>query len=769
MVRFLIILLLFLTSKSTFAFCQEESSSDVDFFQEKFPQTDTYDYQITSNDLVGWYFPIQAGETSFQGLGVTVEFSTGDQALNKSIVVIGTEYNAAIDYGLNFKENNNSIRVSRHVRLGDHIGFFDTDAWDNNLLKRNTNYILNIEIDETRFRYSICEKGFEQDKKYEYEFSGLANSYFREQLQQFRLAVAVSLKGYATQNLKVYDLGYGVGVEPILPQTAIRYAHIKNKNSSLYMRRFGTTGTSDHMTQAALSNSANDIFKVEPNREINRLPNQYPVTIKALYKNTFVAPEGCSTLNNAYIRETESTDCNVWTMSRESGKDWQIKNNHSNGLLYVLQNSTAANANLLQATEGVPVSSEWILEDVYIASPLPDGYYKLKVYASGKYMRAYLKDNRPDVYIVQHSEDGSDADVWYLEKQPEGTYSIRNIDSEKYLCVLGGSFAPDAYLSQKTKFDGYASEKWIIEADGGYYKIKNFASGKQICIRYDYLTEDEYFIQTSEKHASTSRLQIIPVDLSKTDPISGMYMLKNTYTNMYLTVQNESTATNAQLVTTNNPSTVASLWTVEKREGGAYILRNVKSNKCAALQYRSNLEGTNIVQVPSDNISGEHLWHLYKSEVPIPNIYFFNNIYSGRSMYIQNSSGTPGAYITQQSSNNLEDTRMRWQLIPVSRIETEDDNEATTRIATDIAEMDQHEMTNEIVIKKSNNYYTIQSRSKKIKSVSVLSINGATLKKETANSYTCEINLSDLNTAVYVINILLEDNSVESRKVLISK
>lgn len=765
--RFFVFLLLFLISRSTLAFCQDEDLNNVDFYQEKFPQTDQYDFQIASNDLVGWYFPIQAGETSFQGVGFTLEFSTGNQALNKSIIVIGTEYNAAIDYGLNFKENGNSIKVSRHVRLGDHIGFFDTDAWNDNLLKRNTNYILNVEIDETRFRYSICEKGFEKDKKYEYEFTGLAGSYFRERLQNDRLAVAVSLKGYASQSLKVYDLGYGVGVAPIIPQTAIRYAHIKNKNSNLYLRRYGSTGTADHMTQAALSNSVNDIFKITPNREINRLPNQYPVTIEALYKNTFVAPEGCSTLNNAYIRELQSTDCNIWTLGKVSANDWQLKNKHSNGLLYVSQNSTSPNAYMQQATQSVPVSSNWQFEDVNIAAPLPDGYYRIKVVASGKNMRVYQKDNRADVYIVQHSGDGSDADVWYLEKQPEGTYSIRNIDSNKYLSVEGDSFAPDAYLTQKTNFNGYASEKWIVEQDGGYYKIKNFASGKHIGIRYDYLTENEYFIQTSEELASTSRLQISSVSYSNPDPISGMYMLKNTFTNMYLTVQNESTATNAYLVVTDNPSTTASLWTIEKNAGGAYLLRNVKSKKCAALQYRSDNEGTYIVQVPSDNISGENLWHLFESDVPIHNIYFFNSVYSGRSIYIQNSSETPGAYVTQQSSNNLEDIRMRWQLIPVSRTVTEE--EATTRMATDVEEKGKNEMTNEIVIQNLNNYYTVQSFNKKIKSVSVLSINGTTLKMETANSYTCRINLSDLNTAVYVFNVVLEDNTVESRKILISK
>ena len=243
------------------------------FSKMYYPQRDAPDFSF--GDVVGWNIPLNITDPIFQGLGVTIEFSTEENIWNNSILIIGSPYQQSIDYGIDFKENGNTINVSRHVALGDKIGFYNTGSWHKNILKRNTRYVLTVEIDETRFRYSLYEKGFEKDIKYNYEFYGLSGSYVRSRMKASGIAVAVSKRFYHTQTLRVYDLGFGVGVKPIIPERDIRYAHIKNKHSGLYLRRAGNVEIGDFLEQHILSGSANDMWRIAPSMQSNRTINNY--------------------------------------------------------------------------------------------------------------------------------------------------------------------------------------------------------------------------------------------------------------------------------------------------------------------------------------------------------------------------------------------------------------------------------------------------------------------------------------------------------------
>ena len=744
----------------------EQNVEKSSFNQVIYPQTATPDY--VKGGLSGWYFPIKIEQgTTFQGLGFTIEFSTGNTAMNKSIIVIGSEYQSAIDFGLNFKENNDYITTSRHVKLGNKIGFFDTDSWNKNILKRNTNYVMDIQIDETRFRYSLYEKGFKDDIKYEYEFYGLTSSYLRQRLVEDRLSVAVNVKNYAVQYLRVYDLGYGIGVDPIYPKPAIRYVNIQNKNSGLYMRRYGTTGVSDYLTQAVNSQSANDMWRIVPLRQFDRKPNQYPVRIESMYKNTYIGPQNCSKQEDAYIYESISSDCDRWTLSKDGELYWTMTNTFSNGKIRVYNDSKSEWAYVTQAVNTTPISSKWLFEDLTFSPPFATGYYTSKVSASNKYMQPQNKDARAGTYIVQNSNDHSDAKVWYIELQPDGTYSIKNADTNMYLAVEGDAFAMDAYIIQKNRFDGYASEKWIIERDGFYYKLRNLASGKVICIRYDYLTEGEYFIQTSmDTQAATRLFEINSITYSVDNSFGGMYKLRNTHTGLYLAVELKSTQPGAYLRSAVTADTNSSWWTIERQDGGASVIRNVKSNMCVTVLNRNGSEGAYLVQEPINGITGSSLWHFHKSEVASSNIFFINNVFSGMTFVPQDMTTTASTYIVQRYSGN-QDRRMRWELIPVSRdIEDPILNERLYRENTLDTTQEGNLMLNKVsFVQCDENVWNISSTEIGIKNISIISMNGRILKSVDIDSFMYQINLSSLSQGIYFISVKLKDGSMKVKKI----
>lgn len=638
------------------------------YYKEVRVQRATPDIGTVGIDMRGWYFPLKATSQTNPGFNVTIEFSTGATAVNKSILVIGTEYlTKSIDYCLEFKENGSSISVSRHVQKGSTRGFYTTNSWQKNLLKRSTNYVLQVDIDETRYRYSIYEKGKEDQVKYEYEFYGLASSYFRQQLMFKQLAVLVSCQTYAAQVLKVKDLGAGIGVSPILPKTDIRYAQIRNINSNLLLRRQGTTGKNDFIIQRGFSNSANDLWEIIPQRQTDRIPSKYDVVIRSLYKNTYINPLNCSRADNVQLIERSVDDCKIWTLMKDkiTSNHHYLINTNTKGFAYVKDNSTAPDAQILQKVSDIPISSRWQIETIRYQAPLESGYYIIQNVSSQRYLSVLHKNADEDAYVVQHSNDHSDAKVWYLDKQPDGTYSIKNMDTGRYLTVLHEVFHPDAYIVIRSGFQ-YGSDKWIIDKRGDHYLLKNLASGKSIHIQNNGTGEDNYVQQESDL-STTSTWNILPVSFETKKPLGGMFKIRSTYTQMYLSVgTNIGENGEGDLITTGKADTNASWWTIENYENGAFLLRNVRNSAYATVSGRSGEEGARIILEPwRDRMEGHSLWHLHSSDVPIPNIYYLVNVFSGKAIFIQGSSSVPGTPITQQTVN-LQDNLMRWELIPVT-------------------------------------------------------------------------------------------------------
>lgn len=462
-----------------------------------YPQTLTPDF-TSGEDLVGWFMNLPVTSADFQGLSVTIEFSTGPTIMNQEILDIGSNYEGTIDHGLMFFEHNNQILVYRHVKQGSTYGFFKTLSWNTNILKRNTNYVLTVEIDETRYRYSIYEKGKETEKKIEYEFYGLASSYLKQRWIDGGIAIGVSKQKYMVQTLGVNDLGYGTGVIPIPVEMPVRYGHIVNKNSGLYLSRYGDTAPSDYIDQNPISGTCNDIWKMQTFFQNNRPLLNYGVEVSNMYLDAYIIPKDCSKDENIYLKEARSSDCKDWSMERSASTSnyFYLKNQNSGKYMVVEGSSKSAGSYIIQSSNKSDPSSLWSFNNIQLEAPLKTGYYSIRNINSNKYMSVLNKSTTIGTYIVQHSDDKSDSKLWHIVKQPDGSYTIRNISTNRYVSVQNYSFIENAYIDQQMKVKG-ASQKWIFIKENDKYMIKNFASGEKLYVNFDLKDENEYILQNS--------------------------------------------------------------------------------------------------------------------------------------------------------------------------------------------------------------------------------------------------------------------------------
>lgn len=421
---------------------------------------------------------------------------------------------------------------------------------------------------------------------------------------------------------------------------------------------------------------------------------------------------------------------------------------------YIVQNSNLADPSAL-----------WSFLPLHIETPIETGYYGFKNLNSGKDLSVLNKSPESGAYIVQHSFDNSDSQVWHVVKQPEGTYTIRNISSNKYLSVEHDSFAEHEYINQQLKVEG-ASQKWIIVKEGDKYLLKNYASGQYLHVYFDLKDEDEYLLQSSTPKIS-SYWNILPITYDVPIQTGGVFNIKNPHTGYYLSVQNGGTTSGDYLIDTETGTGKESWWTLELYENGAYLIKNVKSQMYMTVKDWSEVEDAYIIQTPSDGTAyGSALWRLM-CEPDIPNFYWIRSVFSGKVIYTLYGSTKPNSYITQHTVTGgdptLYDKNFRWQFIPVNRTEITKSESAK---ATDKISNNQTQ-PNKIELTQSNNIFNIHSTTEKIKNIDVISIDGRIIKKQKINSNDTEMDLSSLAAGVYILNIDLDNNSHESKKIMI--
>lgn len=739
-----------------------------------YPMTTLFEFMDGTN-MIGWYdntISISSTKTN-PGFSIQVFFSTPKTPLNESILVIGKEWEDTIDHGINIKENNSTLKMIRHVQRRSTAGFYESNAWNPNLLKRNTNYCLEVEIDETRLRYAIWEEGKPEMKTYEYEFYGLESSYLKDVLSQSRLAYAVNLH-YFPQKLIIDDLSSGVGVEPVVPTPTVRWGHLINLNSQKYLGRKGTTSLGNNIFQNPLSGSANDIWEMYPNYDSKRTPLLYNAIFKNLYSDEYLAPLKCQQGNNIPLHETSETECNEWKIVKNVENDsyFNIKNNHTYGYISVKDKSKKDMAPIVTNESSTGTECSWNFVDLNLKAPIETGYYSIQNKNSSKFLYTRYRSVSVGEYIVQHSYTGTNQNLWYIEKQPGGFYTISNMDSKLYMEVQGGAFYDNAYITQAAS-SSFGYRKWVLKRSNeeDTYTIQNLASGKYMVVMNASTSEDSYIIQNSG--GEDNKLWILKKENFNPLPstwsgLGGVYKIKNLYTNLYLVVKDASISQGEYLIGWDSADTKNAWWSIIQKDNGTWLIKNLNSQQYINVEGNSMGEGAYIIQRSKpDKDTGSFLWNIIRANVAAPNIFFLKNVRSGRYIHVRNDLQTPGAWITQQYGETQwgPNNKMRWEFIRV-----ESPTSATLSFKSSSID-DQEDLVlllSELKIYSiADKVFKVSSNNKKMYQIQIMSVTGQLLNQYNVRNIQYELNMSNKPAGVYLLNVIYDDKSSETRKVLV--
>lgn len=622
-------------------------------------------------DLKAWKVPgvvIKGGDAINDGFSIKADFTTPEAPCSKTILTIGAMVGTQFFKALSITQDSSNITLCRQVMLGSEVKEHRVEAWTKGLLKNATNYTLLLEMDETRCRYSIWETGDESGKKYEYEFYGLSNSCVKDILSQpgCVFSVAASIAVYKVQNLVITTLGHGIGVKLPEPKTDVVLGRMSNFNSHKYMTLFnGILSDHNFMVQHSLHQGGSCIWEMIPLYQASRTPLSYKVQLLNLSSNMYLSVNNCLIYNKTPVINVINSDCLTWTMNREMSKSGYFKlwDTATTTYAVVQDASVADNAPVVTWESAYTANSFWDFERVAFHSSIDTGYY-LIINKNSNYEVSPALASYESQTVVQYPQFDLGNKVWYIQKDAFGLYTIQNVDSKKYLVVKNASLADNEEIIQWSSAGG-GNSKWIIQKQPhtDYYTFQNVHSDKYMSVYMASKGSGVSLVQMGSG-GDEKLWKLEKYDFSTPRQVSGLFKLKNIYTNLYLGVQEKSQLIEARLVSRKTVNDASGWWTLIKMEDGGYAIKNVGSQLYANVAGASIDENAIVIQYHMDKgtYKGNSLWTLIPDNLGVQNIYWIRNVHSGKFLFFDSIEYQDEIQAIQVSSDH--NMMHRWFLEP---------------------------------------------------------------------------------------------------------
>lgn len=617
-----------------------------------------------------WKVPdliLQGGTAINEGFSVEVDFSTPKSFSNADILTIGSSINSSFESALSICDHNGILAVKRKVRLGDVSKDFYYDAWNSSSLTLQTNYVLKIEIDENKFRYSIWETGNEKTKKYEYEFYGLFSSCVKEILTKSSSIFSIAINPiYQIQKVQVQTLGYGIGVKDLpIPITSF-WGGIRNVNSSKRMILYNNVPTDgNNIVQSEAWGGS--LWQVSPVYQNNRIPDAFNIRLLNIYSGGKLGIKDCAIYDRTPIINTFNDNCSVWQINKSMLRDNSFKlKNIYNGTYAVVENaSIEENARVVEYESAITNNGHWKFEKATFSTPLTDGYYYIQNKNSSMFLEAENAQIENGVRIVQYPNSRTFRNVWYVKKEDSGLYTFQNIDTRKDMVVQNASMEENVNIVQWWP-NSIGNEKWVIDKqlNTNFYTIKNVNSAKYMVVRSASLLSGEPIIQNSTGE-DNKLWNFIPINLNVNKKTGGIYKIKNIFTNLYLVVKDASIEENASIVSWETADTPNGWWSLVPIENGGYALRNVNSQLYLVVKNGALDDNAEIIQYRRDDYNnyGNSLWTLTLDNVtPSSTIFWLKNIHSGKYVFFADGTYQRGVASVQKSGGSPLNQMFRWTL-----------------------------------------------------------------------------------------------------------
>ena len=238
------------------------------------------------------------------------------------------------------------------------------------------------------------------------------------------------------------------------------------------------------------------------------------------------------------------------------------------------------------------------------------GYYAITT-ESGKYLdvsAAGIKDGT-NVQIWQNTN--SCAQAWQIQKNTDNSYTVLNRCSGKALDLADGAIKNGGNIqiwtrnntnAQKWKFEEYKFNGAVAE---GTYAIKSAGNNSFSVDVSGAVLADATNIQLYANNNTKAQKWVFSYNST-----GNYYLIRTALGNKYLSVENASTNSGANVRLWNNAGYCAQRWKISKNTDNTYKIISACSNKVLDVSGAIYQNGTNI-QIWDDNATYAQRWVLY--------------------------------------------------------------------------------------------------------------------------------------------------------------
>lgn len=598
--------------------------------------------------------------TQTTGFRVEVHFSTPQTDVGDLYILrLGARYNSEFFDALSILKDGNNYRVERSSSLMGEASKTWKYKPKTNYLSAQKNYILYLDLDETRMRIGIKEEAVNTQTNYEYNFEGLHYSYMKTVLSGslssgFQgISICVDKKTYARE-LVVYN--FSDGVEVPLPEHKAHTVMLRNWNS--YMDLIPTDGELTNGTpiiQSTLGPSTWKLWNLVPQYQNGRTPLNFKVKPRSIQSMRYPVVLNAATANlTPIIQYTDDNNNNcVWQLERQNITDvaYKFRNVLTQRFMVIKDASMTDLTPAVQWESADAQNGKWLLTEATMDTTLTDGYYKIR----NKVGSRPFSDKNFYVELNNDSESVTE-NIWHVKRRYNGIYTFRNINSNKYMvCPYGTSsmYYPYLYsLWETSDFMTSGEEKWFVNSAGSYYQINSCHLKNQYVVSKNASPQAETNVILWETGVSdNSYWTFEPINYESPQVHGGFYRLKNIYTNTYAVVQDASTEDNAKIVTYNSADMPNAWWVFVIDDAGCYHLKNVNSGKLLAVYGESLQENVDLVQVSDVTATfvGFARWRVTNYQGSTGVVLLNNN--SGMHMAVKNNSTANLTHVVQRNED----------------------------------------------------------------------------------------------------------------------
>ena len=374
-----------------------------------------------------------------------------------------------------------------------------------------------------------------------------------------------------------------------------------------------------------------------------------------------------STENNANVlvfADEQGDPSQFWQLTEVGEGIYSIKNYRSGKVLDIMDNSTDNGAVVQQYDDYSAANQQFILLDA------ADGYYYLAASHCGKVVEVPSSSLEWGEWCKLYDNNGSATQQWKLvDYKPQG-YAVATVykDADYKGSSLG--LPEGSYNAADLALYGIGADQISsLKVTPGYrvilYDGDNF-DGENV----SYTGDTNHFPSFNDKTSS------IRVEASGVSGKSGVYKLKNRNSGLYMDVENNSTANNANVVVfSDEGSDLSQHWTLTEAGNGVYSIANYRSGLVMDVVDAGTDDGT-VIQQYEDYSSTNQQFILVDAG---GGYYHLVARHCGKALEIPDSSTDVGEWVKLYSNNGTN--TQQWRLVSPSTVS--DDEAAVATVYQD--------------------------------------------------------------------------------------